>query len=134
MTCNMLAVQTARLNVNEAVLTALFDNALARNALTALLQQGTGAALSSYVYGDPRTLNLYGSSIDINVRADGNITVRGVSSADAQRFTVAIQAAIAQVAGVLVQNMIAQTLQAAGVPVMADEYTAAGSRVMTLRL
>jgi hypothetical protein len=134
MPCNQLAVQTARLTTSPAVLTALFDNALARNALTSLLQQQTGASLTAYRYSNTQVLNLYASNVDINIYADGNITVRGTSSADAQRFTLAIQAAIAQVAGVLVQNMIAQTIQAAGVPVVADEYTAAGSRVMTLRL
>lgn len=134
MPCNQLAVQQGRIEVNETVLTALFQNALARNALTALIQQQTGVAMTTYAYSDGKTLELYGGGAVITVRVNGSVTVRAVSSADTQRFTLAVQAAIAQVAGVLVQNMIAQTLQAAGMPVVADEYTAAGSRVMTLRL
>lgn len=134
MPCDMLAVQQGQLTTNPTVLTALFQNALARNALTALIQDQTGVAMTAYAYSDGKTLVLNAYNVSITVRADGSVIVRAASSADTQRFTLAVQAAIAQVAGVLVQNMVAQTLQAAGVPVVADEYTAAGSRVMTLRL
>lgn len=134
MPCNMLAVQSASIEINEKVLAALFGDALARNALTALINQQTGIALTAYAYGDGRTLNLYGGGIDITIRLDGSITVRGVSSAETQRYTAVLKDALAAVAIVIVQNMVKTALVSAGVPVVADAYNAAGARVMTLRV
>ena len=134
MPCDKLAVQTGKVVVNDKVLAAMFASEQAHAALVALIQQQTGVTMSAYTYSNSNTLNLYGGGVDVTVRLDGSVVVRARSNAETQRFTVAVQTAIAQVAVVLAQNMIAQQLALAGVPVVKDEYTAAGNRVMTLRL
>lgn len=139
MPCNQLAVQSASIEINEKVLAALFENEQAHAVLVELVKQQTGVSMSAYAYTDYSTgrkkvLSLSGGGIDIAIRLDGGITVRGVSSAETQRYAAVLKDALAAVAIVIVQNMVKTALVSAGVPVVADAYNAVGARVMTLRV
>lgn len=133
MPCDRLAVQTAQVTINENLLALVVADEKACNAIASILTQATGLTFKTYE-ASGQWYCTSGSGITVTLYKNGRVKVESRYKNQGDEIKAAFMSALAQVAMIVLQNLIAANLTQNGVQVVDDQWTPVGNRVMTLDL